>query len=449
MRALIRSSRISAVAGAVAALCLLWTGQPARAGGGGADLATLQGAIGNDPAGSMGLCFYLGIGPMSSFLGNVFVPLGGTGFGPLTNSPCPQLPTITQAVLQYAGLGNTAPAAVRAATFASIPVANYVDAANPSRPPGLKCLPSTPGCVDPLTGFNGTKSVGFTLPMDLSVTSTLQALAFIPANKSNGTAAPTQLFNSDAEVFFYAVAGLSAAGAVANSSQANSAVFFYEDLQWTNQKPGAMAKLSLPLTVLNSDGSETPVPAVLQFTVPAAGQAPCSASTVVSRLWPSPGISPAAIGVNCVVVSGTTQFSEKSHAVVEVSASLLINMATDPNYFLGLLGPNFPTTFSALPSVFQDNLGFTPTGCPGSSKSCILGANGQSIGIAPGAAPFGSPSTTTPANYSLCANLPSGNGNGQAPVPSVAAFYSIAPDGVVNVSSALAPTPPGIVCPTM
>src|ERR1700730_6845784 len=82
--------------------------QPARAGDGGADLPGLQAVIGK-PNGSTGLCLFFGM------------------------NPCPQFPTITQAVLEIAGLTAQAPEVVRA--FNAVPMGAAVDAANPSRPP--------------------------------------------------------------------------------------------------------------------------------------------------------------------------------------------------------------------------------------------------------------------------------------------------------------------------
>jgi hypothetical protein len=48
--------------------------------------------------------------------------------------------------------------------------------------------------------------------------------------------------------------------------------------------------------------------------------------------------------------------------------------------------------------------------------------------------------------FALCANLPAGNGNGQAPTPAVAAYYAIATTGETLLEAAL----PGFsssVCP--
>jgi hypothetical protein len=107
-------------------------------------------------------------------------------------SPCPQIPTISQAVLQVAAFVDVAPDAVRASTSFAIPVGPYADAGNPSRPPALGC--SGTGCVDPLNPLTG-------LPVDPSVLTTLRPLAFISAASGKGPAAATQLDNYYADGF--------------------------------------------------------------------------------------------------------------------------------------------------------------------------------------------------------------------------------------------------------
>src|SRR5437667_8728528 len=81
MRVSVRSSTVSRLAAAVAALWLYGTG-PASAGGGGEDAGTFQ-----------------------PFL-NQFCDL-------LAMTPCPQMPTLTQIVLEISALVNTPPDLVR------------------------------------------------------------------------------------------------------------------------------------------------------------------------------------------------------------------------------------------------------------------------------------------------------------------------------------------------
>ena len=136
----------------------------------------------------------------------------------LTN--CPQLPTASQGVLELAGLKDTTLGAGRSEF--NIPVAPYVDAANPSRPPAFPVyLCAIPPCVDPLNPF--------TLPIDPSVLLTLNPLPFIAAKNSKGTATPTQLSDPDANIFFYAVGGVSTTSIV-DPKEPDTLLLFYEDL---------------------------------------------------------------------------------------------------------------------------------------------------------------------------------------------------------------------------
>jgi hypothetical protein len=372
--------------------------------------------------------------------------------GFLSMSSCPQTPTITQAVLQTAAFINASPAAVRAdPAIGNIPPGVAVDAVNSSRPPG-----QTPIIVN----------AGGKLPVDPAVLTTLQPLAFANATNGRGTATPTQLYDPSADTFFYAVGGLSAANT--GSPQPDTLVLFYDVPGRTNKvfaPDQVVAEASLPLTVLNKDGTERAVPAVLQFKSPGPGGTPCSASTVVGD-FAGIGLqqmqSPATIGINCAVIFAASPVSPRAHAVFEISVPMLITGACAPNpcppspntdaaYFVGIsLGFDPFSPSLTLPFV-SDDVGFP-------SVSAVLGASGQSIGIAPTAAPLGPPvgcsqnkgvtTCTPPATYPLCANLPR-DASGHNLVPSVAAFYSIATHGEVLLASPLQPAPPGIVCPLL
>jgi hypothetical protein len=393
------------IAGVVPAVAAFWlcTAQPARAGDG-ADLGSLQVYID-------AVCSVWGL------------------------STCPQIPTITQAVLQVAAFEDIAPEAVRSSTAFAIPVGPFVDAGNPSHPPGLQCLStsSTP-CVDPLNPISG-------LPVDPSVLSSLRPLAFVSA--TSGTAAPTQLYDPSANAFLYAAGGLSVANK--GSPRPDTLVLFYDDPTRTNTlSPGQVAaKISLPLTVLNKDGTERPVPAILQYQVPATGAAPCSASTVTGNFSGNgtQTVSPAKIGVDCALVFATSPVSPFSHAIFEVTVPFLITPSTDPAITNGS-----PLGFGA--PFHAGDFGFTF-------------ASGKSIGIGPNAAPAPATQFTcdptgcsypalppaSSASYALCASL-STNASGNTPLPSVAAFYAIAGDGEVLLSAPLAPSIPH-VCPAM
>src|SRR5947207_14093483 len=180
-----RFGRSLKVARTVAAVAALWLciGQSVKAGDGGEDLGSLQSYI-------KAVCSFWGM------------------------STCPQIPTISQAVLQVAAFVDIAPEAVRSSTAFAIPVGPYVDAGNPSRPPGVGCSPSP--CTDPLNPITG-------LPVDAGVLASLRPLAF-----RNGAA--THLYDSSANAFLYAVGGTTTGG----SSQPDTLVLFYDDPSRTN-----------------------------------------------------------------------------------------------------------------------------------------------------------------------------------------------------------------------
>ena len=393
--------------------------QPALAGDGGEDFSGLQNFINS-------VCAFL-----------------------QTNS-CPQTPTITQAVLQTAAFINASPAAVRADPFfGNIPPGSAVDAVNPSRPPGVAAI---------------TVNTGGRVPVDPAVLATLQPLAFVSANIGKGPATPTQLFDPSADTFFYAVGGLSTANT--GSPQPDTLIFFYDVPARTNKAfaPGqVIAKASLPLAVLNRDGSERAVPATLQFKSSGPGGVACTVTGDFAGTGaPQPPQPAAALGINCGVAFSASPVSPRAHAIFEITIPLLITGAcapngcpppspnTDPAYFVGLLGPD-PFSPSLTVPFVNDDTGFA-------AASPVLGATGQSIGITPTAAPQGPPAgcsqnggvttCTLPGTYPLCANLPR-DASGQNLVPSVAAFYAVATHGEVLLASPLQPAPPGLVCPAM
>src|SRR5271157_5262235 len=109
MRLTVRPAGISRLASVSAAIWMAGAGA-AWAGDGGDSLGTIQAIIG--PAtGATGFCSLLGM---------------GTNFG----TTCPQLPTVTQAILEAAGLGLSPPEMVAAQN--SIRPGSNVNAGNPA-----------------------------------------------------------------------------------------------------------------------------------------------------------------------------------------------------------------------------------------------------------------------------------------------------------------------------
>ena len=407
MRASIRSSNISGLAGAVAALWLYGAG--AAWAGGGMDLGSLQALLSGPPGEpQLGFCAIL---KMNS---------------------CTTLPTVTQAVLQVAALTEAPPDAIRAQN--NIAPGSSVTAGNAA---------VTSIALDP-AGLS-------------SLLSTLTPLAFI--SQSSGTAPATPLYDTTADAFLYAVA-VGPKGATGLPSPKN-VYFIYDDLFRNGQtfnKNQLVAQFSFPLTVLSKDAMgnfhETPVPITLQFIATSAGD--CSASTVSGQSPPGSPVtvsfssSPASqIGINCAVVFGTSPTSAQTHAILWVEIPLLVTGATpppntDPPYFysrnstpVGLPGPINTAVFSAFlsndlgtplnpPGIFP-SIGLAPTAAPLEPQRCTLDPNTNIITCSGGAAKDGE------TFYGLCASLPT-NGNGQ-PIPAVAAFYSVTTSGETLLSA--------------
>jgi hypothetical protein len=402
----IRSFMYSRLTGAVAALWLCCAG-PAWAGDGGADLASLN----------------TGLGDLCSFF---------EGLTPPVNLPfCPQAPTITQGILQLAAWSLVPNEMISAVNH--IPIGQRVNAGSPSIPP----VGPTPPPITSALPITGTELS--------NLLANLTPIAFI--SSSPGPAKATQLYNTDADVFLYGVASLS--NSSTQSVQPDTLYLLYDDTSRTNGNLKQGAKFSLPLVVLAgypSTPTETLVPTTLQLIATSAGD--CSASTV-SGNFSGKGtqtLKAAQIGVNCAVVFAPSPLSAKSHAIFELAVPLVVTMKTDPLYFFNPISNLEPVGFS----FTADETGFTPPSVQ-PPQTPILGANGNSIGIGPAAVPLCTglpcPPPTPPAPVSaLCANLPAGNGNGQAPVPGVAAYYAITTVGETLLSAAVPPFSTS-VCP--
>jgi hypothetical protein len=394
MRASIRFSNVCALAGAVAAL---WLGAGAAKAGDGVSLASLQTQLD-------GVCEEAGI------------------------SPCPQLPTISQAVAELAALYTEPMEVVRAQTFANVPLGGDIDAGNPSSPfayyPGVN--PSYP------------LQIGTSFPLDLSVLSGLRPLAFVSPIFGNGPAPPTQLYNPAANTFLYAVASTVKAG----QPYPDTLFLFYEDIASVNQNflPGqVIAKFSLPLV----NSAQIPAPAILQYKPGRSTILPnnnkaldCSASTLTGTNWGSSG-TPATNVVNCAVVFGATALSPQPHAVFEVSVPLVITGGPAPAFSYDYYD-NLTTPFTFLP--LAPSYGLSPSAAP-LCTTTTCPAQGPPANIPAGDSP---PPTNVTQYYGLCADLPNLL---SLPVPAVAAFYAISTDGEALLTAPLAPAIK-ITCPS-
>ena len=385
-----------------------------------------------------------------------------TGSCPLLGIPtasCPQLPTISQAVLQIAAWQNTPPEAVRATN--GIVMGNHVDAGNPSRPPAQDKTVTVNGKPVPLT-ISEFPVPSVSVPPAIGLSDLLPALTPLAFSTQNPEPSLVKrLYDPSADTFVYAVAS-------GTGLQPDTLYFFLEDLSRTNARlphGKTVTQISFLLTVLNGDlVTERAVPTTLLFRVPGAGKPPCSASSVVGDFNGSGSAQTlndvSTIGVDCAVVFSSSPISTKAHAIFEVKLLPLITGVTfsppntDPAYFtyVDLFDMNGNDFYNkAVPplsplnnplALVGDELGFTPA-------AGVLGALGKYIGVAPSAGPLCT-STGCPApTFSLCANLPGGNGNGQGPVPAVAAFYAIATDGETYLSAPIVPEGTAPVCPAI
>jgi hypothetical protein len=354
MRMSLGSRSVSRLIGAAAAL---WLGAgSAWAGGGSGDAASL-----------------------ASFLANTLCPL----LGYVTPSaPCPQLSSVTELVLENAALENAPPEMVRAMNAFTPTVA--VNAGNP--PAG------EPSSLSPLPLSN------------------LTPLAFIAARNSGGTASVTQLGNPSANSFFYAATdGIS-------PTLPPTTLYLAFDYPPLNNPASATARgndladICLPLTVLNNDNTESPVPTLLR--VLNANSPPGNAVVAVGSCSGSGTATAMAtdLGLTVTVSLQSTPNSAARHAVIEVQIPLLVTGATDPGYFYN--GSN-AISLALLPIFTVDISGFTPN---------VKGLPKLPIGVSPVAAQF---------TASIAGN------SGATVLPAVNGYGAIATDGEVLVSAPL------------
>jgi hypothetical protein len=423
MRTSIRYSTISRISGAVAGLSLCGAGT-AWAGGGGADFGSLTALLTN---GSTGICDVFKI------------------------NPCPKVPSITQAALQVAALGNNLSEMLLLQNqFAP---ASRVKADNPAAVAAdIPTDPTSPS-------YKAILPTASTAPSVLSVLSNLTPLAFKSQSPGTatmpGTALVTQLYDTSADAFLYAV-GLSSTGTSGSKAPlpvADYVYFFYDDLFRFNvgfTTGTTIAKFTFPLRVFDGT-TERAVPTTLNFVATNAGN--CSMSTVVGDFKGVGGgatqqLTPDQIGISCQVVLSASPASTQQHAIFEVAVPLLVTSASDPLYFYSFVTPKDPATNkvlsnpvnSPLPTqgvytAFQFNTGH--------SNSTNLGT-GIAIGLAPSAAPLCSDlgvtcsSTSMPATFPICANLPTKTtGNSVQLRAAVGGYYAMATSGETLLSAAL------------
>lgn len=351
----------------------------------------------------------------------------------MSPSLCPHVPTITQAILQMSGFQNAAPDLVRGpqGTLA----ANGTSAL---------CSVTGSGGLNVCSQANAINAVNLPAasPIAVSDLPNLTPLAFTTVK---GQAVPVPVGTKGASSFFYAVA-------TESNGDLNTltVVFDYPTLTGSNFKTGqVVANVSLPLQVLNNDGSERPICgatgcpaslATLQITACSSGQGCVNgfAANVMGD-FTTPGMaethSAGALGIQANVSFGSSPNSDRSHFILEVQVPLLITLGNDPAYFGVVPSGVIPVNqLSGLPTAFTSDV--VPT---------------SKIGVAPKAAPTCSgtcPSTTFTSTFPFCASF-TGNGGGVLN-SAVATFLIVGTDATTYVSSPLPATfvpPPLLKCP--
>jgi hypothetical protein len=430
MRASISSSAISRLAGAVAAVWLCGSGA-AWAGGGSGDLGTVQ-----------------------TFL-SALCPLVN-----ISASSCPQLPTVTQGVLELAALGNSPPEITHVRTnnlagtnvYVGNPAVVNIDVNG-----GLAPMPFPIDSNSSPPLFQAADPINNPLPPLLP---TLTPLAFI-SQSSGTTAAMTQLVDPNADAFLFAVPVSSVGFQAATSGPVpDKAYFFYDDLFRTNKtfvKGQIAAKFSLPLTILKNGTEDPPVMVTLLIKATCTGGPAClQAYAFGGQIGSSSNPVPASqLGIQFALVFSASPASSQTHAIFEVAVPLLVTGKsctdhnglpipgctpnTDPPYFYfsdtGFFGPRNLGTVSAF-GALGNALGVTFTTSPAISY----------IGLAPSAL---APSSDTGPIFQLCASLPDNSNGPNAHLRSaVGAYYAIATDGEMLLSAAF-PSSSTSACPAL
>jgi hypothetical protein len=381
-------SRLAAVAIAAS----LWWAAPASAGGGGGeDAATLQQSL-------TAICNEVGM------------------------TSCPQLPTVSQIVLEISGLLNSPPDDVR----------NIYLFTNALPTCGNLFFPEIPCPQQAINAINApvrSPSADATVAM-----SYLTPLSFKPGP------VVAQYGDPAAKRFLYAT--------VLDGTDGQPQVLdlILDDTLGTNKQfsLGPVVAFSLPLVVLQN-GVESPVAATLDLTATCNGAANCLNGTVSGIT--GPGKTPpsaAQLGIQINPSFGASPNSATDHRIYELQIPLVVTVNNDGAYFATFLscanghGANFLSGYCNAFST--EKLGF---------PAPVLGS-GASVGIAPYAAPLctaatcpSSPPTTPPTTFfGLCAGFPNTNSPN---TPAVATFLQIGTDGTTAITTPV--NTQGIQCP--
>jgi len=345
-------------------------------------------------------------GDVQSFLNGVCGDFG------LTQAQCPQLPTVTQGILELAGWLNATPEAVRQ------------------------------GQGYPNNAFVAGNVVAPQSPVAFS---NLTPLAFVGSRTAGGTVMPVALSDANATSYFYAVLSNGAVGGYTQPTTLNLGFDYLLRTIPTFVANQTVAKISLPLVVrYATSGSELFVcgslgcprsEATLAITAACTGGPTCLAGKITGDFFGTGAqetFNAADLGVTFSASFGPSAISAAPHATFTVQIPLVLTAGNDPLYF------NFNNIANT--TVWEnDDVG---------STAAVLG-QGASIGTPPYSAPpcanpAGTPCSPPPpappppSTYGICASFAN---NFTGPVanvaPAVAAFVQIQTDGETFSSAPL------------
>jgi hypothetical protein len=246
---------------------------------------------------------------------------------------CPQLPSVTQLIVEISSLTNLPPEVVRHVN--GISPAAAVNAGNPSQ--------------------NSRNPVFISIP---------KPIAFVSPTNNRGAAAATELYDSEADIFAYAVTTQSGA-----QPDLFRVIFdFLPRIRRTFEKGESVAEISLPLVVLNGDGSERPVPTTVRIYAACSGGPDCLTADGVGDFTGSGTPQKHAateLGLNVSLTFGPSLISTDPHAIFEVDVGLIVTHKNNPAYFNNPISPAVASAFTAegfgsTPVFLGQPLGFAP-----------------------------------------------------------------------------------------
>jgi hypothetical protein len=434
-------SRTTRLAGALAALWLCYA-SPAWAGGGGADSGSLLASLSQ-------ICSNLLIASCPQY----------PAYLTSTTPPSPVNSPATPIVVELAAWQNWNPDTVR-----------WHDADCSQFGPLFEGQVNAPFYC-PQIGVNATNppansSISGILSLQPpSTLASLASLAFTSTTPPMTVPPLTVTQNSDPTATSYVYAVVEGA-----YGQPNTLDLFLENLR--SKGPGAVT-VALPLAVL-AKGASTENSVVATLNIPPACilSVLCPATVTVNLgggTGKPPTYSAKSLGIQVTPFFGPSAHSATPHWIYEVQIALLVNLQTDPFYFLNDFSlpqcPNGINQVSGICNAFSQTN--PPNGFLLSSKilrNTVVGmapsAAPQCPGPQPGAAcptpyPTSPPPVPQPVSptFGFCASFSNNLRN-----PDAAFFLAIGPDGTTYVSSpvnlssasadALPPGGPYPACPT-